>query len=120
MGARDDTFPVTLGTDRLPAGVTAGAIPPATITITSDDGPPPSAGVTVAPKSLTVVEGGAASRTVVLNSHPTGNATMDVDARPLPTDRCWGDLALARRQGVRGGRSARSPAPMSYIGYAGS
>ncbi len=34
MGALGETFSVTLGTDRLPAGVSAGAIPAATITIT--------------------------------------------------------------------------------------
>ena len=57
-----------------------------------------------------MAEGGAASRTVVLNSHPTGNATMDVDARPLPTDRCWGDLALRGGRGCEGGGApARQP-----------
>ena len=89
MEALDETFPVTLGTDRLPAGVSAGAIPPATITITSDDGPPP-AGVTVVPRSLTVAEGGAATYTVVLNSQPTGNVIIDVDAR----------LEMASRKGL--------------------
>ena len=29
-----------------------------------------------------MAEGGAATHTVVLNSHPTGNATMDSEVRP--------------------------------------
>ena len=122
MAALDETFPVTLGTDMLPAGVSAGDIPPATITITSDDGPPP-AGVTVAPRSLTVAEGGAATYTVVLNSQPTGNVIIDVDARPQrrrrPADA--GAAWLRRRgRGFEAGAASPSPAQCVPIGYAGS
>ena len=45
---------------------------------------PPPAGVTVTPRSLTG-EGGAATYTMVLNSQPTGNVIIDVDARPQTT-----------------------------------
>ena len=53
------------------ASVTAESV---TVTITDDD----SAGVSIDSTALTVVEGGSASYTVVLDSQPTADVTVDI------------------------------------------
>ena len=64
---------------RCPTGVTAGTTSEAVVSITDDDG----AGVTVAPTSLSVGEGGSDTYAVVLASQPTHDVVVTVND---PTD----------------------------------
>ena len=68
----DDGESLTLGFGELPDGVTAGAVPAATVTLTDDD----DRGVTVAPTELAIDEGADGSYTVALNSQPTADVIV--------------------------------------------
>ena len=71
----DDGESVKLGFGAtLPNAVTAGATDETTISINDDDG----VGVTVAPTTLTIGEGGDEEYTVVLTSEPTANVTVTI------------------------------------------
>ena len=75
----DDGESVKLGFGTLPTGVTAGTTSEAVVSIADDDG----AGVTVAPTSLSVGEGGSDTYAVVLASQPTHDVVVTVND---PTD----------------------------------
>ena len=77
----DDGESVKLGFGTLPTRVSAGTTDEATVSITDDD----IAGVTVHPTSVTIEEGDSAAYTVVLDTEPTGNVTVTVNA-PANTD----------------------------------
>ena len=70
----DDGKTITFGFDTLPEAVTLGTPSELVITIIDDD----EAGVTVDPTSLTVGEGEDETYTVVLDSEPTADVTVDV------------------------------------------
>ena len=65
----------------LPTGVSAETTVSAVVSITDDD----IAGVTVHPTGVTIEEGDSAAYTVVLDTEPTGNVTVTVNA-PANTD----------------------------------
>ena len=70
----DDGRTVTYTFDTLPEGVTLGTPSEAVITIIDND----TAGVTVNPTSLTVAEGDDETYTVVLDSRPRGDVTVNI------------------------------------------
>ena len=70
----DDGESVKLTFGILPAGVTSGATAESTVSITDDD----AAGVTITPTMFTVLAGESNQYTVVLDSKPTGPATVTV------------------------------------------
>ena len=78
----DDGESVKLGFGTLPVGVSEGATKEAVVSITDDDG----AGVTVAPTSLSVGEGGSDTYTVVLASQPTHDVVVTVNDPADNTD----------------------------------
>ncbi len=78
----DDNEAVSLGFGTLPEGVSAGAIPGATVTIGDDD----TRGVAVSAQSLAVPEGDAATYTVRLESEPTDRVTVTVSENPASDD----------------------------------
>ena len=78
----DDGESVKLGFGTLPVGVSEGATKEAVVSIADDDG----AGVTVAPTSLSVGEGGSDTYTVVLASQPTHDVVVTVNDPADNTD----------------------------------
>ena len=75
-----ESVKLTFG-NTLPTGVSAETTVSAVVSITDDD----IAGVTVHPTGVTIEEGDSAAYTVVLDTEPTGNVTVTVNA-PANTD----------------------------------
>ena len=75
----DDSESVELTFGTLPERVTASSTSATTtVSITDDD----MAGVTIAPTSLTVTEGSTSTYSVVLDSDPTANVTIEISGHP--------------------------------------